>query len=123
MSDTPPPKDPYATATPLNPSDEKMWATLVHVAGIFVPVLPALLGYLLLKDRGPFVRQHTTAALNFQLTSLIGYAIGSITTIALIGLFILPAVYIIVIVFSILAAVAANNGQTYKYPLTIEFIK
>jgi uncharacterized Tic20 family protein len=86
-------------------------------------VFPALIGFLLLKDRGPFIRQHSLAALNFQLTSLIGYAIGSVTTVLVIGLFIIPAVYIIVVVFSILAAVAANNGQTYRYPLTIEFIK
>jgi hypothetical protein len=40
----------------MNPSDEKLWATLVHVGGIFY-FLPSLIGYLVLKDRGPFVRR------------------------------------------------------------------
>src|SRR5690554_102229 len=38
------------------PSDEKLWATLVHIGGIFFGPIPALIGYLVLKDRGPFVR-------------------------------------------------------------------
>ncbi|PRY70218.1 hypothetical protein B0I08_101346 [Glaciihabitans tibetensis] len=123
MSQTPPPQNPYQSAAQLSPSDEKLWATLVHILGIFFSFIPALVGYLLLKDRGPFVRQHTTAALNFQLTMLIAYVIGIVTSVILIGVFILLAVVVVELVFSIIAAVAANNGQTYKYPLTIEFIK
>jgi uncharacterized Tic20 family protein len=123
MSQTPPPQNPYQTAAQLSPSDEKLWATLVHIAGIFFSFIPSLIGYLVLKDRGPFVRQHTAAALNFQLTMLIAYAVGTITSVILIGIFILLGVVVVEIVFSILAAVAANNGQTYKYPLSITFVK
>jgi len=123
MSQTPPPTNPYQTAAQLSPSDEKLWSVLVHVLGIFFLFVPSLIGYLVLKDRGPFVRQHTAAALNFQLTMLIAYAVGTITSVILIGIFILLAVFVLEVVFSILAAVAANNGQTYKYPLTIQFIK
>ena len=58
----------YGPAHPsMNPADEKLWATLVHVGGIFFEFLPALIGYLVLKDRGPFVNAHTKTALNFQL--------------------------------------------------------
>jgi uncharacterized Tic20 family protein len=123
MSDSTPPPNPYQSASQLSPSDEKMWSVIVHVLGIFFQVVPALVGYLVFKDRGPFVRQHTTAALNFQLTMLIAYVIGGVLSLILIGYFIIFAVAIVTLVFSILAAIAANNGQTYKYPLTYEFIK
>jgi uncharacterized Tic20 family protein len=123
MSQTPPPANPYESAAQLSPSDEKLWATLVHVLGIFFSVVPALLGYLLLRDRGPFVREHTAAALNFQITMLIAAAIGWVTILILIGFFVVTAVAVLVVVFSIIAAVAANRGQTYKYPLSIEFVK
>ena len=123
MSNTTPPQNPYQTAAPLSPSDEKLWATLVHIGGIFFSFLPALIGYLVLKDRGPFVAEHTKTALNFQLTLLIVYVVGTVTSIIVIGVLILIAAAIMLVIFSILAAVAANNGQTYKYPLTIEFIK
>lgn len=51
MSTTPPPPaNPYATpAQPLNPSDEKLWATLIHIGGILFGFLPSLIGYLVLE--------------------------------------------------------------------------
>ncbi|RKS92823.1 hypothetical protein DEU37_0213 [Microbacterium sp. AG790] len=106
---------------PMNPSDEKMWATLVHVGGIFY-FLPSLIGYLVLKDRGPFVRAHTAAALNFQLTMLIASLVGTVLSIIGIGLVILLAVYVVNIVFSIIAAVKASRGEWYTYPLSISFV-
>lgn len=119
----PPPQNPYQAATPLSPADEKLWATLTHIGGIFFSFVPALIVYLVLKDRGPFVREHSATALNFQLTMLIAYVVGFITTFILIGFLILIAVGIVIIVFGIIAAIAANNGQPYKYPLAIEFVK
>ena len=104
---TPAPVNPYAAApSPLSPSDERLWATLIHVGGIFFGFLVPLIGYLVLKDRGPLVRQHSATALNFQLTVLIAYL----------------AVWVYSIVFAIIAAVAANKGEGYKYPLAIPFI-
>ena len=118
----PPPASPYQPSAQLSPSDEKLWATLIHIGGIFFSFLPALIGYLVLKDKGPFVRAHSATALNFQITMAIAYVIGSILTFVIIGIFILIAVWVIVIVFSIIAAVKANQGQPYSYPLTIKFV-
>ena len=103
----------------MNPSDEKLWAVLVNIGGIFFSFFPALIGYLVLKDRGPFVRAHTATALNFQLTLLIAYIAGGILTVVLIGIPILIAAGILAIVFPIIGAVKAGNGQWYTYPLTI----
>ena len=122
MSDTsPPPANPYHATTPLSPTDEKLWSTLVHIGGVFFNFLPALIGYILLKDRGPFVREHTASALNFQLTLIIVYVAGTLTTLVLIGFLILIAAVVANVVFSILAAIAANRGESYIYPLSIKF--
>lgn len=119
----PPPQQPYGGAAPqLSPADEKLWATLVHVGGILFNWIPALIGYLVLKDRGPFVRAHTATALNFQITLFIAYIVGGILSIVGIGLLILLAVWIINIVFSIIAAVKANQGAYYVYPVAIKFV-
>jgi uncharacterized Tic20 family protein len=119
----PPPANPYAEVQPLSPSDEKLWATLIHVGGIFFNFLPALIGYIVLKDRGPFIRAHTAAALNFQITLVIVYVVGFITSLILIGFFVIIAASVLLVVFSILAAVAANQGQNYTYPLSIQFVR
>lgn len=124
MTDATPPSNPYqATPQPLSPSDERLWATLIHVGGIFFGFVPALVGYLVLKDRGAFIRSHSLTALNFQLTMLIAYIVGYILTFVLIGVVVLFAVGVVVLIFSIIAAIAANKGEEYKYPLSIQFIK
>lgn len=132
MSSTPPPPPgdqggaPYGggyNPQPMRPEDEKLWATLIHVGGIPFGFIPALIGYLVLRDRGPFIKEHTRTALNFQLTMLIGYIIGGILTLIVIGGLIILAVGIVIIIFSIMAAIAANRGGYYRYPLSIEFIK
>ncbi|MBW9095052.1 DUF4870 domain-containing protein [Microbacterium jejuense] len=106
----------------MSPTDEKLWATLIHIGGIFFGFLPALIGYLVLKDRGPFVRAHTATALNFQLTLLIAYVVGVVLSAVGIGVILLLAVWVLNIVFSIIAAVKANRGEWYKYPVAITFL-
>ena len=113
----------YAPAAPLSPSDERLWATLIHVGGILIGFISPLIGYLVLKDRSPFVGQNAKNALNFQITIAIAYIAGSILTIVFIGVLVLIAAWIVNIVFSIIAAIAANKGEVYKYPLTIPIIK
>ena len=128
MSDTtpppqdPPPPNPYEESAALSPSDQKLWATLVHIGGIFFSFIPALIGYLVLRDRGPFVREHTATALNFQITMAIAYVISYILWLIVIGVILTIAIWIIVIVFSIIAAVRANQGRLYTYPLAIKFV-
>ncbi|MRX42450.1 DUF4870 domain-containing protein [Agromyces kandeliae] len=122
---TPPPPPgggPYQQNQPLSPADEKLWATLIHIGGILFGFLPALIGYLVLKDKGPFIREHTATALNFQITLLIAYVVGSILTFVIIGIFILLAAWVAAIVFGIIAAIKANNGEYYVYPVAIKFV-
>ena len=125
MSNVSPPPGYYAAVPPqpMSPSDEKMWSTLVHVGGVLFNFVPALIGYLVMKDRGPFVRAHTANALNFQLTLLIAYFVGGLLSIVLVGFLILIAAWVLNIVFSIIAAVKANGGYTYDYPMTIRFVR
>lgn len=106
----------------MNPGDEKTFSILTHVLGVFFNFVPALIAYLVFRDRGPFIRQHTATALNFQITILIAYAVGFVTTFLLVGFLILFATTIANIVFSIIAAVAANRGEYYTYPVAIKFV-
>lgn len=107
----------------MSPSDEKLWAILIQVGGVLFGFIPPLIGYLVLKDRGPFVRAYSATALNFQLTLLIAYVVGWVLSVVVIGFIILAAVWVLNIVFSIIAAVKANNGEWYTYPMSIPFVK
>lgn len=106
----------------MSPSDEKTWATLVHIGSLFFNILAPLIGFLILKDRGPFVRSHTAAALNFQLSLLIYAIVGAVLTLVLVGFLVLIAIAVLNLVCSIIAAVKASRGEWYQYPLTIRFV-
>lgn len=114
----------------MSAADEKTWSTLTHLGGLLVTLLAPpfgfaapLIAFLVLKDRGPFVRAHTLAALNFQLTVTIAYVVGGILSFVLIGLPIVAAAFVLNIVFGIIAAVKANQGQWYTYPVAIPFVR
>ncbi len=108
---------------PMRPEDQRLWATLTHIGGVFSSIIVPLVAYLVLRDRGEFVRQHARAALNFHITAAIASVVASILTVVLIGFVLLPVIAVLVVVFAVMAAVAANQGQFYRYPLTIEFVK
>ncbi|MCS6567584.1 DUF4870 domain-containing protein [Curtobacterium flaccumfaciens pv. flaccumfaciens] len=107
----------------MSPEDQRLWATLTHIGGIFFTVVAPLVAYLVLRDRGGFIREHTRVALNFHITMAIAYFVGSLTSVFGVGVLIVLAAAIVSLIFSIMAAVAANQGQFYRYPLSIEFIK
>jgi uncharacterized Tic20 family protein len=123
-----PPAPTYAgPVAPVSPSDERTWGTLAHLApfvGAFVglPFLGPLVVFLIYKDRSAFVRANALESLNFQLTLLIGYIISAVLMIVLVGFFTAAIIGIASIVLQILAAVAANRGEEYHYPLTIRFV-
>lgn len=124
---------PGAAPAPLSQSDERLWSTLVHIGGIFIGFIAPLIGYLVLKDRSAFAREHTATALNFQVTLAIAhvanFVLGLILVVVTFGfwgivqLLITLALLVINITFSIIAAVAANKGEPYTYPLAITFVK
>ncbi len=126
-----------AGPVPMTPADETTWSTVGHlswIAGSFLglPFLAPLVLFLVLRERGPFVRHHAAEALNFQL-SLLLYglgvaAVGGILTLVTFGL-LAPvwalaggALVVVGVVLTVLAAVAASRGQWYRYPLTVRFV-
>jgi len=120
------PQQGYAAAPgvqPMNPTDEKTWSILLHLGPIIVSFLVPLIGYLVLKDRGPFIRHNAVQALNFTLTMLIGYVASYLLMLVLIGFITLPIVWVLSIVFAIIAAVKTNKGEYYTYPFSIKFVK
>jgi len=120
----PPPANPYASPPqPMRPEDEKTWAVLTHLGGLLVPLIGPLVVYLVLRDRGPFIRHHAATAFNFHATMTIASLISVVTVWLVIGFFIVLAVSIVFLVFAIVAAVAAGRGEFYTYPLAIGFVR
>lgn len=96
---------------------------LAHAGGILLGFLAPLLVLLLKGNDSAVVKRMSTEALNFQLTVLLGYVIGWFLSLLLIGFLLLTIVWIVSIVFAIIAALAVNNGQEYTYPFAIRIVK
>lgn len=103
-------------------SDEKTLAMLAQLLGIFTGFLGPLVMYLIAKDNQPFLKHHAAESLNFQLTALIGYVISGVLMFVLIGFITWFMVWIAALVFGIMATMAANRGEWYRYPINIRMV-
>lgn len=130
MSDsTPQPGAAQPAGAPLSAAEDKQYASFAHLGGI-LGILPALIIWLIFKDRGPVVNREGKEALNFQITALIGYVasaiLGGILIFVLIGFIfylVMAAIWVCTIIFSIMGFVKVNEGGSYRYPFAIRFIK
>ncbi len=73
--------------------------------------------------RGAFIHAHSATALNFQITMVIAAVVGAITAFVLVGLLIVLGVGIAVLACGIIAAMAANCSELFRYPFAVEFVK
>lgn len=111
------------------PSEERTMAMLCHLAALVGYIIPfgnivgPLVLWLVKKESMPFVDEQGKESLNFQITVTIAMIICIALMFVLIGLLLLPIVAIGSLILMILAAVKANGGEHYRYPLTIRLIK
>ncbi|MDX1660094.1 MAG: DUF4870 domain-containing protein [Nitriliruptorales bacterium] len=91
-------------------------------AWLAIAFVGPLVVWLVKRDEDPFVAEHAKEALNFNLTFLIALVVSVILMFVLIGFVLIAIVAIAWIILTIVAAVKANNGEHYRYPMTIRFI-
>ena len=129
---------------PVLPDDARGWAIAAHLGGLGVGLVSGgalgfvgpLFVWLLERDEHPFVEHHSREALNFQLTALLAivaavaltvpaFVVGVLTLgigLVVMGL-IAAAAAVAWFVLPIVAAVKAGNGEGYRYPVSIRFVR
>lgn len=110
--------------------DQRHWAMLAHLSALigysvvpFGNVVAPLIVWLIKKDQSWFIDDQAKESLNFQISILIYILISIPLAFLLIGFFLFAIIYVFAIVMVIVAAIKANNGVPYRYPLTLRFIK
>ena len=108
-----------------NTSDDNSLAMLVHLSGIFFSFIVPLIVWLINKDKPEkaFLNENSKEALNFQITLLIAYFVSGVLMVVLIGFLTYAVAWIACVVFSIIAGLAANKGETYRYPVTLRLLQ
>ena len=123
------PNTPSTTGAPVTlTAEDKQWGMAAHLsslAGFLIPfghIGGPLLVWLLKKDSSVFAADQGKEALNFQISMTIYMVVSALLVLVFIGIFLLLFVALADVILTIVAAVAANNGQAYRYPATIRFI-
>ena len=120
---------------------DRTWDVLCHLSALamFVGVplghiIGPLIIWLIKKGDSAAVDEHGKEALNFQISLslylILFTALTASLMFVLIGFLLLPVLIaslclwpIIEVIFIIVASVKASNGELYRYPLTIRFLK
>ena len=109
--------------------DERMWAMFCHIAAFaffifpFGNILGPLVIWLIKKEKHPFVDEQGKESLNFQISITLYGLAALLLSIILIGIPILIALFFFDFIMVVIAAVKANDGYHYRYPLSIELIR
>ena len=113
-------------AAPLTEAEDKQWASFAHFGNIIL-LIPALIIYLVFKDRGPKVAVEGKEALNWTINVTALWIIFEILSVipflGIIFLILAFALAVVNIIFAILGGVKVNGGGSYRYPVNIRWIK
>ena len=107
----------------------KQWAMLLHfslLAGFVVPfaglVVPIII-WQLKKTEFPEIDDHGKVVVNWMISGIIYAVVCSLLSFILIGIPLLIVLGALAIIFPIIGGIKANNGELWKYPLSIPFLK
>ena len=122
-----PPPQPAATPPP-GSNDERMWAMFAHLSALSGFIIPfgSILGPLIIwqikKNEYALVDDQGKEALNFQITMAIAFIVCFILIFVLIGIVLIWLVGLFDLIMIVIASIKANNGERYRYPLTLRLV-
>jgi uncharacterized Tic20 family protein len=122
-SDTPAP----GTAPTEN---ERTWGMLAHLSaltGVVVWLLGCIIGPLVVwiarRDQSAFVAEHAREALNFNITVVLAALVCMLLMLVFVGFILGTALFVVWLVFTLIAAIKASEGEHYRYPFSLRLVK
>jgi uncharacterized Tic20 family protein len=110
--------------------DVRNWAMgchLIALVGLAGNGIGFLLGPLILwlikREDHPFIDEQGKEAVNFQITMCIAFFVAALMIFVVIGIVLLPILALLDVILTIVATIKAANGEHYRYPFAIRFIK
>ncbi len=118
-----------AVVVPMDAAEEKTYAMFCHLgafSGLVVPfgnIIVPLILWLAKRESSTFIDMHGKEAINFQISLMIYSLISAVLILVLVGVLLLAGLCIFNLVIVIVAGLRAKSGESFRYPLTIRFIK
>jgi len=113
---------------PLSEEEENKWAMWAHIitfSNALVPLgnfIGPIVIWQLKKNESEFVTDQAKEALNFQISLIIYAVISFLCIFIFIGVFMIIGLVLFSLIIVIVAAVRANGGEYYRYPMCIRLI-
>ena len=107
----------------------KSFCMLIHLSQLTSIVVPGLglilpiVMWVAHKDKSTDIDQHGKVTVNWIISFIIYGAVFTVLALLLIGFLGLFVLAIANFVFAIVAAIKANDGELWVYPLSIRFLK
>ncbi len=102
---------------------ERSWGAVLHLSALGIFLIPVIGGivvplviWLLRKDDMPFIDNQGKEVVNFNITALIFFLISAALIPLIIGIFMIVAVGICWLLFTLIGASKAYKGERYRYP-------
>jgi len=119
----------YQPPTQLQTTEQKQTGMFLHLSQLlnfivpFGGVIAPIIIWQMNKDKTPALDAHGKMIVNWMLSALIYSVVSFVLLIVAIGVLGFIALFVTGIVFPIVGAIKANNGEFWEYPLTIKFLK
>ncbi len=119
----------YQPPTHLQTTEQKQTGMFLHLSQLLNFVIPfggviaPIVIWQMKKDEIPALDAHGKMIVNWMLSALIYSVVSFVLAFVLIGFLGFIALAVTGIVFPIVGAIKANNGEFWEYPLTIKFLK
>lgn len=122
----------------MDQKQEKTWAMLCHLSGLLgcigipglfpigIPlgqILGPLVIWLIKKDESTLINEEGKEALNFQISMTIYGLACWLLSFIFIGIPLFYGLLIAWLILIVKATIKVSNGESYKYPVTIHFLK
>jgi uncharacterized Tic20 family protein len=92
---------------------------IIPLSGLVIPIVM----WVIAKDKSAEADKHGKIVLNWIISVFIYAVVTGLLCVIVIGFFLLPVLAVVAIAFPIIGALKANNGDAWKYPLSITFFK
>ncbi|MCB1029045.1 MAG: DUF4870 domain-containing protein [Microthrixaceae bacterium] len=123
-----------------DPAGDRTMALIAHLLAMLAGIIGVGIFYAVSKERSQFVRHHATEALNFSITltiasfvlpfGMMALFVGGLAVFGegaafggfLIMFPIMIVLWLVAVVLPIMAMLAANRGEWYRYPVIVRFV-
>lgn len=97
-------------------SEDKLFGMLIFLLNFFTAIIGPLIIWLIKREDSPYVDHHGKEYFNLIISFFVYELIAAASMFLLIGFVLVPIVSITFIVFIIIGAVKAYEGEYYRFP-------